>query len=297
MNEDKPRIAFCFSWQARTLDQTYLFFQKNLFNTAKEQWFEYDIFCAVEDDEDVDKVNLLNPTKVKKIKSSEVEKNIEKKWWKDWRNNLFWNYIFLGRYPDNDYYWGLLQQFYKTSESINLVKSSQKEYDIIIRLRFDVILFNKINFTLINKTINENNWLIICNTAKQFIKTKFISDRFLIINDFFFFWWKNAMYTLWDIFYNFWNCLKWNECHFIPKLINIIVYINKKIFHKRIIPVLPLHYFGSSFHKIFCAETLYYYYLIWEKITVLKTDFSRILLKKKSSDSIINIVDKNKFEL
>jgi hypothetical protein len=34
---NKPRIAFCFSGQARTLDQTYLFFQKNLFEAAKEQ--------------------------------------------------------------------------------------------------------------------------------------------------------------------------------------------------------------------------------------------------------------------
>ena len=80
MISNKPRIAFCFSWQARTLDQTYLFFQKNLFDAAKEQWFDYDVFCAVEDDEDVDKVNLLNPTKVEKIKSNDIERIILNKY-------------------------------------------------------------------------------------------------------------------------------------------------------------------------------------------------------------------------
>ena len=81
----RPRIAFCFSWQARTLDQTYLFFQKNLFDAAKEQWFDYDVFCAVEDDEDADKVKLLNPTKIEKIKSGDVEKIIKKKTMKIYR--------------------------------------------------------------------------------------------------------------------------------------------------------------------------------------------------------------------
>ena len=108
---NKPRIAFCFSWQARTLDQTYLFFQRNLFDAAKEQWFDYDIFCAVEDDEDVKKVDLLNPTKVEKIKSSKVRKIIDEKR----------GHFIEVEYPEKyGYVWrgipviNMLQMFYKT---------------------------------------------------------------------------------------------------------------------------------------------------------------------------------------
>jgi hypothetical protein len=72
----KPRIAFCFSGQARTFDITYPYFKKNLFDAATEQGFEYDIFCAVEDDQDAQKIFIMNPQSYILIKSEEVERII-----------------------------------------------------------------------------------------------------------------------------------------------------------------------------------------------------------------------------
>ena len=147
MVNSKPRIAFCFSWQARTLDQTYLFFQKNLFNAAKKQWFVYDVFCAVEDDEDVNKVKLLNPTKVEKIKSKDVEiKKINKIY-----NNLHDKNL---KYFDSEYLQFLikstLNQWYKIERSIELWMDYGEikdiKYDIIFRLRFDGYFNNVLNF-------------------------------------------------------------------------------------------------------------------------------------------------------
>lgn len=53
----------------------------------------FDVFCAVEDDDDLNKVKLLNPTKIEKIKSSEVERIINEKHWnfiKNWLKNYWY---------------------------------------------------------------------------------------------------------------------------------------------------------------------------------------------------------------
>ena len=133
----KWRIAFCFAWQARTLDQTYLFFQKNLFDAAKEQWFDYDVFCAVEDDEDVDKVRLLNPTIVEKIKSDDVAIMINKRYWKLINEDLPWNVLL-----DFDVV-RFLQQVYKVGKTIGLASD---DFCLVFKLRFDSFFFNKIKF-------------------------------------------------------------------------------------------------------------------------------------------------------
>ncbi len=72
------KVAFCFSGQARSLDLCYPYIQKNLLDPLGENKKDYDIFCCVEDDKDTHKVNLLNPTKVLKVKTENLVKKHEK---------------------------------------------------------------------------------------------------------------------------------------------------------------------------------------------------------------------------
>lgn len=206
----KPKIAFCFSWQARTLSRTYTFFQKNLFDAAKEQEFDYDVFCAVENDEDVDKVNLLNPTKVKKIKSSEVEKIIEKKYWDFIRNEFPIKYFhsWTERSTVN-----MLQQYYKVWESMKIKMEYEKDnnlkYDIAFKLRFDAPFPNKLNFIEIHKKIKENENSVICNKHKKSIVTKVIWAE--SIDDIYFIMSNPASNKLSLVFDNWIEILKWEE--------------------------------------------------------------------------------------
>ena len=195
--DKKPRIAFCFSWQARTLDQTYTFFQKNLFDAAKEQWFEYNVFCAVEDDEDVDKVNLLNPTKVEKIKSSEVEKLIEKKHGEFIRHELS-NYWYVWK----DWCVKFLQQMYK----INFEHEKNLTYDIVFKLRFDCPFPRKLNFHEIYNDIHGKH-IVLCNKQRMIpslVFTTKIEDMYFILDD-------ESSNILWNIFDDWKLCFKWHE--------------------------------------------------------------------------------------
>ena len=203
----KPRIAFCFSWQARTLDQTYQLFQKNLFDAAKEQWFDYDMFCAVEDDEDVDKVSLLHPTKVGKIKSSDVEKIINKTYW-DFIDNILLNNYW---YTWLNWSTNVLQQLYKIQESIHLKQKFEKDnnikYDIAFKLRFDCAFLRILNFKKIYTTIINGNKIVICNKQKMIP-----SEKFLIkIEDFYFIMDNETNNILWNIYNQRKKCFEWHE--------------------------------------------------------------------------------------
>lgn len=295
----KPKIAFCFSWQARTLDQTYLFFQKNLFDAAIEQWFDYDVFCAVEDDEDVDKINLLNPTKVEKIKSTEIKKIIDKEYpnnfeefrEKYWFIDLDWTYLVNN-----------LQQFYKVQKSILLMKNfwenKKLNYDIVVRLRFDFIFFNKLNFIRISDVVK--NWEILCNkydTSKFFIKI-------WEINDFFFFWTEKSMLFLWSLFDNFLLALKWDEIRKSYKFIHNVfrkikkffIYVNSRLWHW-IIPIWEIRLIESCFYKLHTPELIYYKYFLIHEVPVIKTKFSYILVRKDVKKSEIKLELKNEYEL
>lgn len=264
---NKPRIAFCFSWQARTLDQTYLFFQRNLFDAAKEQWFDYDIFCAVEDNEDVDKVKLLNPTKVEKIKSSEVEKIIENKYWdfiKLEYKNKYW--FFWNKWCIN-----LLQQFYKISRSILIMQWYQEEhgliYNLVFKLRFDTPFARKLNFNTIINTITDNKDVILCNKNKLIPSLRFITK----IEDFYFITSNENSRILWNIFNNRKECFIWHEIKY--KRLN-------KLFEKLdsffcpsyslwgSILSSPINYIYSLFFIPFCPEREWINYIIynWCKI-------------------------------
>jgi len=191
---NKKRIAFCFSWQARTLDFTYQYFENKLFKPAEEQWFDYDIFCAVEDDNDLWKVEkYLKPIKIKKIKSSEVAKDMGKKYWKfikknQWKTFFYYNSI---RYPIVNW----LQQWYKIYESNKLKSEYEKEqwfeYDIVVRLRFDTIFINKLNFNKILEDIK--SWIVINKDWNDINK---ICDHFA-------FWKSDDMNKYSELFNNF----------------------------------------------------------------------------------------------
>ncbi len=250
----KPRIAFCFSWQARTLAQTYQLFQKNLFEAAEEQWFDYDVFCAVEDDEDVDKVNLLNPTKIEKIKSNEVKEIIEEKW------GYFIKYEYAEKYG---YCWrgssiNVLQQFYKICQSIKLKNQYKSEknisYDIVFKLRFDTPFARKLNFNNILKALQWKDKIVLCNRNKMLRSAKFI----IKIEDFYFIMNDETSNILWDIFEN-WNiCFKW--CELKHKELNK-QFLKMETYLKKILPsfntLLPIlfSYNYSIFFHFFSAET------------------------------------------
>lgn len=300
----KPRIAFCFSWQARTLDQTYLFFQKNLFDAAKEQWFEYNVFCAVEDDEDVDKVNLLNPTKVEKIKSSEVEKIIEEKFWDFIENEMYLYYDFCDLGAKRD-----LQQFYKVQKSILLVWDDL--YDIVMKLRFDMLYINKFNFNAILDVVK--SWAIICNDLSHLIETQglwsTISAKLIYsyfkIEDLTFIWNKKSMSILWTAFDWFEKILRDKNKNnkyrksiwkILSKLKIKIIEMNKKLFFN--IPLTPI----NLLIKIMWTKMLVwdcYYYLLFLKNgkKIVTTKISRILVRKNIKDSKIRLENKTQFEL
>ena len=243
--DKKPRIAFCFSWQARTLDQTYQLFQQNLFDAAKEQWFDYDIFCAVEDDEDVVKVELLNPTKVEKIKSSEVRKIIDEKWWHFIEIGVAGKYCMEPISSINQ-----LQQFYKISQSIK-IKNKYKSgkgisYDIVFRLRFDCPFPRKLNFNNIFDKVRSSKKIVLGNRNKMEPSYKFIVK----MEDFYFIMDDEASNVLWDIFEKWDVCYKWFEVKY-KKLYKVFGYIRNALdyFYKKS-PLIALC-FSIPFSYIF----------------------------------------------
>lgn len=268
MTNKKPRIAFCFSGQVRTLNQTYLFFQKNLFEAAKEQWFDYDVFCAVEDDENVDKVKLLNPTKVEKIKSSEVEKIIKRVHW-DFIENEFLDTYW---YTWFDWHMNMLQQLYKIQASMNLKKEYRKEnnikYDIVFKLRFDCPFMRKLNFKNIYNDINNSDKIVICNKNKMIPSFAFlikIEDFYFIMND-------EASDVLWKIFDWYKKCFEWHEI--TNKKINKIFCNIHYSIHSNFLGFILTHMYISLSHWYLGAEMQFLNYFFKNKVKVEKTYIS-----------------------
>lgn len=268
---NKPKIAFCFSWQARTLDQTYLFFQKNLFDAAKEQGFDYDVFCAVEDDDDLNKVNLLNPTKIEKIKSSEVEKIIEKKYGEFIKEDLN-NYWYVWKKWCKNF----LQQMYKISQSIKLKINYEKEnniaYDIVFKLRFDCPFPRKLNFHEIYKDVYGKH-VVLCNKQRMIpslIFTTKIEDMYFILSD-------ESSNILWNIFDNWSLCFKWHEIKNL-KIANIFGKIDRFFSKKyRCVPLslICLHLY-ALFYIPFHAERQFLSYFRYNNIMVNKKTYITI---------------------
>ncbi len=299
--ENKPRIAFCFSGQARTFDTTYPFFKVNLFDAAKEQWFEYDIFCAVEDDEDLEKIYVMNPTKVEKIKSMEVQKIIDEKYWdfikESFNKKYFFHRLTKTTIPN------FLQQVYKikiSNEIKNLYALENNiDYDIVIKLRFDLLFINKLDFILIDKVIN--NWKLIINKWMQEI---------IPIGDFFVFWNKKTMNEFSLIFDDFQNIFKWKELKWFLKIIsslfsnlyNIFMYIeNKNIIFISKYSGYFIYIFWLFLNKIFFTpytyEKIAFDNIMNKNLAIEYSSISYLLIRKNLGDSFSMLFNKSKFEL
>jgi len=187
----QKKAAICFSWQARTLDKCYEYIKLNILDQIWEQWKDYDIFCCTEDDKDAYKVDeLLKPIINKKVKSSNIGKIIEEKYWELIKRN-YKDFIYPGTPRFN--LKTFLQQFYK-NKIVNEVKNkywleNNIKYLYTIRLRFDILPIDKLNF----ENLNNKNITIIYDSLKD--KNE--------INDMFAIWNKENM----DIYYSiFDNC-------------------------------------------------------------------------------------------
>lgn len=143
------KAAICFSWQVRTLDRCLPYIRANIFDQIWEINKDYDIFCCMEDDEDAYKATqLLHPVAEKKIRSKDVEKIIDQKYW----------LILKLNYKHFYYPWSMsfnlrtfLQQFYKY-KLCNELKNSYAlehniEYEYVIRIRFDCLFIDKLNLS------------------------------------------------------------------------------------------------------------------------------------------------------
>jgi len=226
----KPRIAFCFSWQARTFDITYTYFKKNLFDAAIEQWFEYDIFCAVEDDSDMEKIYQMNPTVIEKIESKKVVWVIEK-YYQDFISNSLSRSVFFVENLSWTMFLNYLQQLYKISRS-NTVKNEYAKknnilYDVVIRVRFDLLFLDSIDFLDIKQSIEKNEKSIVLSLPKDTTN----------IYDVFAFWWNESMEIYSNMFF---------------QVASLFVIQEKRRVHARIYLLLIylIQFFGKRAHKI-----------------------------------------------
>lgn len=312
MVDKKPRIAFCFAWQARTLNQTYQLFQQNLFDAAKEQWFDYDVFCAVEDDNNSGNVDLLNPVKVEKIKSINVEKIIEEKYWDFIRNEfpIKYSHAWTEKATFN-----MLQQYYKVSKSINLKIEYEKdchiEYDIVFKLRFDVPFPRKLNFKKLLSTIKNNNDCVICNKHKKSIVTRVIWAE--SIDDIYFIMSDNASNSLASIFDNWKEILSWEEIKKNYKLHNLFNNIFLKIDKlsssrkklksdrfKILLNVLldcPIIFMYTKFFSWQDCERWFYLCFLKNSTNIITTQISIWIIKGTKRTSVLRKFKKSIYEL
>lgn len=298
----KKRIAFCFSWQARTFDLTYKYFKKNLFDVAKEQWYEYDIFCAIEDDNDADKINIMNPTIIERINSKIIENDIFYKYWEFIKNNFNKKYYFYQTHKYSIINW--LHQFYKIHRA-NYIKnkySNEKwfKYDMVVKLRYDIIFLNKINFIDLFKDINN---AIILNKIPNL--DNFIYDHFA-------FWNTENMNIYTNMFTDFENIfrkeIKWFKNHLINQFDKIIQNILKaiyKIFLKwKLIHMIVEQLFYLKL--LFLIKNWFFYYnyekvvyenLINNNINIIDWKIDFLLLRWNYTENPTILFKKSKFEI
>lgn len=307
------RIAFCFSWQARTLDQTYKMFQSNLFDAAKKQWFEYDVFCAVEDDKDVDKIKLLHPTTTIKIKSADVEKLIDEKYGNFIKNVFPYKYWALWY---TKYCYNSLQQIYKISKSMELKNKyefdNKLNYDIVLKLRFDAPFPNTLDFNAILKELRKHDTCVICNQYKYSKLTKLvwadsIDDIYFILNNF-------ASKIFANMFDEWLNCFEGKEITRNIWLHNVfnkilkknnesvekykIKYKNKKILaYILVLKLYSVMFFYTKFFMRQDNERWFLSFFEYNDFTIVKDQISIRIMKESNFFSVKWLFKKTKYEL
>jgi len=147
MKNKTKTAALCFFGQARVLDICYPYIKKHILDPIGKNRKDYDIFCCVEDDEDVHKVNLLKPTKILKIKSKDVEKILKKE--VDFLNKYNYRKFICGIVGKHNPFMNMFQQTYKKKLCYNLLENyltkNNLKYKYLIRTRFDLLPIEKLD--------------------------------------------------------------------------------------------------------------------------------------------------------
>jgi len=172
----KKNVAICFSGQVKHLELCYPYLKKNLLDGLGS----YDLFCYAEDDKDLNKIELLNPTKAKKIKSSYVDQLLAHKL-KTLKKKNYKNYILSESFRFN--FRNMYQQLFKIKGACVLLEEYMEEenttYNYFIRIRFDFLPIDKIKLN--NFKIKKNE--VITPEIKGLKIKNQINDMFCITKD------------------------------------------------------------------------------------------------------------------
>ncbi|MDD5699639.1 MAG: hypothetical protein PHH00_00390 [Candidatus Nanoarchaeia archaeon] len=287
--------AICFSGLAKNFELCYPYIKKNLLN----QIGSYDVFCCTEDDENADKVNLLNPVISKKIKSSEVDKIIKPEL-KALKNQNYKKFIF----PESSGFnlRNVYQQIYKIKEAFNLLEHYMKEnnvsYRYFIRIRFDFLPINEIN----PKTLGIKKGEIVTPPLRTSDKDQ-INDMFCITGDFSAF--KSYCLVYDNLSKIILEQLQFNpspiqkfyfflEKQYVSALFFLFRKLTSKKFFKNILGFLLL--FPKKFYKQFkgsfraCLERVFFYHLKSEKKAVREEKIDFIIVRNLT-DGLLTFSD------
>ena len=170
-------VAICFSGKVKHLDLCFPYIKKNLLNHLGT----YDIFCCAEDDKDLEKLKLLKPLKIEKVKSFDVDRLIKPEI-KSIDKQNYKTLIFPESFRFNIR--NIYQQLYKINKSFQLLEDHMKKenvsYNYFIRIRFDMLPINTIDP---RKFKFKQGEIVVPKIINLKIKDQ-INDMFCITKDF-----------------------------------------------------------------------------------------------------------------
>ncbi len=180
MKKEKPQIkkaAICFSGLVKHFEICYPYIKRNFLDKIED----YDVFCCAEDDSDIKKIEVMSPLKVKKIKSSEVDKIIKGKIKR--LNKLNYKAFVLPQSRRFNFR-NIYQQLYKIKGAFDLLKDYMKksnvDYEYFVRIRFDFLPIDCIDIKEFKIAKNE----IVTPKIKNLDPKNQINDMFCITRDF-----------------------------------------------------------------------------------------------------------------
>lgn len=291
-NQSKVKnAAFCFSGLAKNFELCYPYIKKNLLDKIGT----YDVFCCVEDDENADKIKILNPVKTERIKSSEVDKIIAP----ELKRLRRWNYRkFI--FPETSGFnlRNVYQQIYKIKGAFKLLEHYMREnnisYRYFIRIRFDFLPINEIN----PENLDIRKGEIVAPRMETSYKDQ-INDMFCITKGF------DAFRSYCSVYDNFSKIalegLSFNpssaqrfyfffEKQYTSALFFLFKKLIKKKFFKNLLGVLLL--FPKKFYKPFkdrfraCLERVFFYSLKSEK-KIIKEEKINFIIVRNLTDGLL----------
>ncbi len=299
MNKNKQpavkNVALCFSGLVKSLELCYPYIKKNLLDHIGS----YDIFCYAEDDENTEKVKLLNPIKMEKVKSSEVSKIIkpEIKFLKKQNYKTCIHPESFRFNLQNNY-----QQLYKINQSFNLLEKYMNEnnisYKYFIRIRFDMLpldIFKIEDFKLKKKEI------IVPKKRNETLKYQ-VSDMFCITENF------RTFKSYYSLYNNFRKIVQENvsikptffqkiyfffEKNYSDFFFFLFKTLNKKQkkFPRQLLGFFLL--FPKMFYKEFkrktmcCLERVLFYYLKSEKKEIIEKKINFVIVRNSRDGLLI----------